>query len=189
MRKEFTNTELRILWIIKRRRGRLSTEEVGNIYDYFANELVLSRNAIRASLRGLEAKCVVIRHFTRGTSKFADGGGGNPLLAVELVDPQMQLPPVDPIPLAVVVAKENDELAERTAHEPDMTQMLDALVDRCLELQQQIDKLGGIVVQLNEENEKLRKQGERKPPPEHLTARIREALTPEQWEKMRHDAK
>lgn len=183
----FTLNELRMLWVIKRHGGKLTTEHAGgSIYSFLADELCISQATVRASLRQLERESVVIRHFKRPVTAFA--GGPNTLMAVELVDPSMKLPPVEPVPLAVVVAHENAELLERTAHEPDAAQMLNALVDRCVELQQQIDKLVALVEKLNEENTSLKKRVERKPPPEHLTSRIKNVLTDEQWERMRHES-
>lgn len=181
---DFTNNELRILWCIKRKGGKLRAEKVGNIYQFIADDTGVTLGSVRGNLRELEKASVVLRHFNRPAGTFASGP--NKLLAVELVDPRMQLPPVEPIPLAVVIAHENDEMLERTAHEPETPQIMEALVVRLEELLAQIDKLQGVIEKLNEENEKLRKRGERKPPPEHLTSRIKDVLTAEQWEKMRH---
>lgn len=187
--EHFSPSELRVLWYLKRHGGKISAK-IGEqtLYNRISEDTGMVRGTLRAALRDLEKASVVIRHFKRAPTGFGDGAGINSLLAIELVDPKMQLPPEPKLSLGYVVAYENNEMLERTAHEPDATQMLDALVDRCMELQRQIDKLGEIINKLNEENASLKKRGERKPPPEHLTSRIKDVLSPEQWEAMRHDS-
>jgi hypothetical protein len=116
-------------------------------------------------------------------------GGSNQLIRIELVDPDMYLPPLIPIPLAVVVAHENEELYERTAHEPTADDILEALLHRITELQGQVDKLQDIVSAQADKIQQQAKEVKRKERDPHLTQRLQGALTPEQWEALTHKGK
>jgi hypothetical protein len=179
----YTATELRLLWTLKRH-GPLIRQGTSSLLNQLADELGKSPGTTRTILRDLEKRCLVLRTYQKPQpAKFGDARG-NALLRVELIDPDMQLPPPPKaIPLAVVVARENEELAERHATEPSVEQIVDALIDRALELQKQIDRLQDLVAGLSAENDRLRHTP--KPAVAHMTQRVQDVLTPEQWEALR----
>ena len=185
-RPEYTNNELRVLWYLKRH-GPLVRRNNESLLRRVVSDLndAIAIDTIRTILLHLEKRSLVLRTYKRGLQPF-NSGQNNPMLKLELVDPEMWLPPCPPpIPLAVVVAHQNEELEERTAHEPTIEAIVGALIDRSIELQKQVDKLHDMVEGLNAENERLRKEARPKPAP-HLTSRVRDVLTPEQWETLRH---
>jgi DNA-binding transcriptional regulator GbsR (MarR family) len=182
----YTPSQLRVLHCLRRHGGKLLVgKTVKHIYSYIEEEMHMQNSSVRTALRELEAASIVIRTFKRPVTGFA--GGPNTLIRVEMVDPKMPLPPCPPLPLAVVIARENAELAERTAHEPERDDVIEALLVRNEELQGQIEKLQSVVEKLNDELESLRKKESRKKVPEHLTQRLQDALTPEKWEELRHE--
>lgn len=187
----FNHTELAILWMLKRRKGKVVRGKKGTSAErscvtIIANEIGKNTNTVRYSLAQLEQNNIVLRTYPRPKADSFGEDGNNPMLKVELVDPKMYLPPLKQTPLGVVVAQENRDLDERTAHEPSVDAIVSALVDRLEEYQKQVNKLQDIVEALTSENEKLRRRVERPKPSEHLTSRVRDVLTPEQWEELRH---
>lgn len=125
----------------------------------------------------------------KGTASAFGEGAGNPMIRLELLDPGMKLPPEPkPIPQIVVDARENEELYEMTAIEPTPDAIILALLGRNEELQDQITKLQDVIVQLQGQVHAMQREQTRKVP-EHLTSRIRDALTPEQWDELSHSAK
>jgi uncharacterized coiled-coil protein SlyX len=154
-------------------------------------------------LADLHERSLVLR-----TYRYPLGGDmrGNRLDRVELVDPAMTLPapPRGPVGRAspktgktrqpasgpsvrpaVALVRETAVLEERTARQPSIERVVDALVERALELQRQVDKLHGVVEALGEENDRLRAAGRSQGQP-HLSQRVRDVLTPEQWDALRH---
>jgi hypothetical protein len=147
--------------------------------------LDLGVGTVRYVIGGLEQRSLVLRSYRSGKRQDFGNQGYNPIVRIELVDPNMELPPLKPIPLAVVIAKENQELEERTVHEPTAEAIVDALLSRIAELQGQIDKLCSVVREQEDEMSKLRKRAATPPAPP-LTEKVRNALTEEQWEALRH---
>jgi len=198
--EHFGSSELRILWYLKRNGPMTRGKSEGGIQSRLADELRMKVGTVRWALRELERKCVVLRHYKNPKAEtFTEGGGQNPMIRLELVDPNMALPPEPaPIPLAVHLANENDELLERTEHEPERDDVIEALVLRAVELQTQVNKLQDIVQKLNAQNDDLTARlqqridrdkaeaHERRKPPAHLSQSVRDVLTPEQWEALKH---
>lgn len=180
---QFSYNQLKVLWYLKRHGPIERNDARMSLMRFLAEALDLDPTQVQRLLHGLEKRNVVLRTHRR---KGAFASGGNPLLRVELVDPKMSLPPLKAPNVEVVIAQENRALDELTAHEPSTDAIVHALVDRIVELQAQVDKLQGVVEALNAENEKLRKRTERRQPSEHLTQRVRDVLTPEQWADLRH---
>lgn len=179
---DYTPNELRMLWHLKRN-GPLVREGNQSLLGQLAYNLSLSVGSTRTILRNLEQRCLVLRSYKYPQPHRFSEGKNNPLLKIELVDPDMALPPVPPLPLAVVVARENEELAERCAVEPSVEHMVDALIDRALELQKQVDKLQDVIAGLAAENDRLRHPAQQSI--QHITQRVRDALTPDQWDELR----
>lgn len=183
---DYTRNELRVLWYIKKRNPLLSKSF--NVKDSLIVEIAtdqdLRKNTVSAILKHLEVNCIIVRTYKRPiTAEFAGKVGYNPLIKIELIDPDMYLPPLPaPLPLAAVVAKENEDLYERTNHEPSVEAIVEALLNRVIVLQGQVDKLQGIV---ESQAAELIKRKER-PVREHLTSRIKDILPPEDWEKITH---
>ena len=186
---EYTNTELRILWYLKRHGGVITAktdspyESLGGL---LASELRVSPGHLRYALRHLEANCVILKTYKRPIKQdFAGNAGFNPILKIELVDPNLKLPTEPPpLPLAVVVAHENQDLYERTAVTPSPEAILEALLNRIGELQTQVDKLQDIVAQQADLLAKADKHT--RASVDHLTSRIQGALTAEQWDALTH---
>lgn len=161
----------------------------GSIINELAEITGIGNSTVRACLRTLEQQTVVLRTYMKGTANKFGEGAGNPMIRLELIDPSMSLPPCPtPIPVVVVDARENEELYQRTRVEPDHDAVVLALLARNEELVDQIAKLQDVVVQLQEQINMLTRQQDRKIP-EHLTSRIKDALTPEQWDALTHSAK
>lgn len=185
---EYTRSELRILWYIKKNGPLINTSY--NVKDSMlvkmAEVMDIRKQTIAAILKKLEQACIVVRTYKKTVDAgFATNVGYNPLIKLELVDPDMYLPPLPPpLPLAAVVAKENEELYERTQYEPTPESMLEALVNRVVLLTAQIEKLQNIV---DEQAKELLKRKEHRPVREHITNRIRDILPPEEWDKLTHD--
>jgi hypothetical protein len=172
----------------------------GSIITRLADELRMKIGTLRWAMRELERKCAILRTYKGPkVEAFSQASGQNPLMRVELVDPNMVLPPEPrPIPLVAVVEHENDELLERTEHEPERDDVIEALVLRAVELQTQVNKLQDLVEKLNATNddltERLRKwhdraqaeRTEKRKPPAHLSQRVQDVLTPDQWEALKH---
>jgi hypothetical protein len=190
-KQEYTYHELRVLWYLKRHGGAVVRVDNTSILTRMTQELPMVLGTLRWTLRKLEERSLVLRTYKYPIAKsFADQSGANPLIKVELVDPKMALPPEPQPPTAqAIVAFENRELDELTAHEPERNDVIDALVDRAIELQRQVDKLQDIISMLEADNAKLRKRSERAAEqPAHLSQRVRDVLTAEKWEELRHNA-
>lgn len=195
---EYTRNELKILWYLKRH-GPLVN---GGPYQPGVDESIIRKVGtacdIRVStmshlLRKLEDQSLVIRTYKGPKSDFISKGGYNPLVRLELVDPDMWLPELPPpLPLAVVLDKENHDMYERTAEVPTLERTIAALLDRNDELQRQIDKLCAVVKDQAAENDTLKAQVARLSQPARthlsngLSQRVQNALTPEQWDSLRH---
>lgn len=180
--------ELRVLWYLKSAGGSI-TNDKGSIPARMAEDIRVSVSNVRTTLGYLEKQSLVIRTYRHALPENAQFGDarGNILLKVELVDPNMPLPPCPPpIPLVAVLERENEELYERTAVEPDLESALVAVLARNDELQAQVTKLQDVVVALTEQLEKIQKTASKRPVPEHLTAKVRDALTDEQWSSLTH---
>jgi hypothetical protein len=182
---EFSYRELQVLWYLKRHGGKVVKDpKIRGLGNKIASELCIPQSSFNQAIRALEHRSVVIRTYQKPlTGKIEPGN--NPLLAVEMVDPFMELPPIAPTPLGVVVAFENRELAERTEKEPSVEKIILALVDRAVELQKQIDKLQDVVEKLSVENTMLKQRHERKPTDAHLQMKVQSVLTNEQWDSLR----
>lgn len=194
--------ELKILWSLKRSGGfREVKEGAGTGHGFlgpWADELECTQKTLGAVLRGLEEKSVILRTYKGGkTPGFA--AGYRPLLRVELVDPQMKIPPIPPLSPGFVMERENEEEYIRcdgdvqgTDPTPEAVILAllnrnDELAARILELEGQINKLQDIVEeQANKLTQASQERTRNRKYPEHLTGRIQDALTPEQWERLRH---
>jgi len=145
-------------------------------------------------LRGLESESLVLRTYSKGKPVFDDRAGkkASRLIRIELVDPSMWLPELPPpIPLGIVMDQENRDLHERTCETPTEERVIEALLLRNDELQAQINKLQEVIEGLAAENSKLAyrvetlSQPARRHVADHLSSRIQNALTPEQWDSLR----
>jgi hypothetical protein len=152
------------------------------ILSTLSDELNIRHNSVAYTLKVLEEKSLVLRTYLQGRGKFGDKVGFNPMVRLELVDPDMPLPPMPkPLPLAAVVERENRDLYERAAHEPTAEEIILALLERNEVLQGQIDKLQDIVAAQAQQLQKPKARDLT-----HLQSRVRDALTPEKWEELRH---
>lgn len=188
---EYTRKELQILWYLKRNGGVVtakSDQSKDSIVTIMAETLGMRRQSINYYLRELEKRCLLIKTYAKGVKT---GSLGYAIIVkIELIDPQMYLPPLPgPMPLAAVMSRENDELLERTAVEPTNEAIILALVEENEKLRAQINKLQEVVNALAKENEILKKQQAPKQRPEHLNQRVQDALPPEVWESLRQMGK
>ena len=173
--------ELRILHYIKRHRGVLRAlgGKSRSVVPKMADDLGATRSGISGCLISLDRKCVVV--CTKKPGRTAA------ITKVELTDRDMELPPLPVIP-AVNIVIENRELEERIiarSNGPSADDILDALLSRIEELQGQVDKLQEIIGAQQEEMEKANRRENRPKPSEHLMGRVRDSLSPEQWEDLR----
>lgn len=187
---EYTHNELKVLWYLKRNGPIVRTDTRAGqpgMMTELAETLDIRRATLNYVFRGLENKCLIIRTYRRETKQvrnFEDKMGYNPLIKIELIDPQMYLPPLPaPMPLAAVVAHENEDLYHRIVHEPTTEEIIIALLSRNEQLQEQINKLQEIVQA--QANEMMHSKQQHRAP-EHLMSRVKGALTPEQWEALQH---
>lgn len=179
----YNRNQLKVLYYLKRN-GPLVRTENRSIIGQLSLNLGIGDSAIRGCLKQLEDMCVVLRTWAKGRPANITEARGNALIKVELVDPGMSLPPEPhPLPVVVLDAIENEELYQRTTKVPSSEETIIALLERNEELQAQIEKLQEVVVQLNNQLQERNKNL-----PEHLTQRVRTALTPEQWESLSHSA-
>lgn len=182
----YSDTELRILWYLKRN-GPIERGTASLIQE-FADILGIKVHSLTYCLRNLENQSIILRTYERGKPEFADNRGPSALIRVELVDPNMQLPAIEPLPLAIVVARENEELYERTVHEPSPDDVIMALLTENTKLRDQIEKLKDIIEGQAKELIKHQEQSKRKVP-EHLMSQVKDALPPEIWEEITHGRK
>ena len=133
--RKFTSSELRVLWHLKQY-GPVKREGSNSPLVRMATDLGMSSATLRYHLRRLEEESLVLRTHKRPSNHTFGADRGNPCLSIELIDPEMSLPPrPKPLPEFVVVAKENRELDELVAHEPTTEEMVMALVRRITELE------------------------------------------------------
>jgi hypothetical protein len=185
-RSEYTPRELQILWHLKRAGGKITRTTNHSLLSETAYALNMRASTFRHLCADLETRCIILRTYRLGKSATFESGRNNPCTSIELVDPRMDLPYLAPLPAAVIIAHENDELAERLTREPSTEQIVEALIDRALELQKQIDKLQDVVDGLNAENTRLQAQARsRREPTPHLQQRVQSVLTAEQWDTLR----
>jgi DNA-binding Lrp family transcriptional regulator len=192
-----THNELLVLHHLKRYGPIKRTHNGQSIANDMADELGMQHSTLRYLLRRLEDKCLILRSYAKPQTHTFEGGANNPMIKLELVDPDMVLEPIPqvfvpheppkPLPLAVTMERENRELEERIDHsngdrEPSVESIVDALIDRALELQKQVDKLQNVIEGLNKENERLHKATAK---PAHLSSRVQGVLTAEQWDNLR----
>lgn len=184
--EQYTFPQLKVLWWLKRNGPAVSDGKI-SASEIVADGVGLNSRYIRQILKHLEDMSVVIRTYAKPKARsFTEPMGGNLLLRIELVDPNMWLPMMPDLKLGVVIAKENVELLERTEHEPHWEDVVLALVERNEQLVQQIDKLQVIV---DDQAKQLLAHAEEKRArhiPSHLTSRVRDALPPETWERLSH---
>ena len=177
---EYTRNELKILWHLKRNRGVV--ENPDGVIIPMSETLDIRRGTCLYIVKLLEEKCLLVRAFgaPRKGTKAA-------IVRIELIDPQMYLPPLPaPMPLASVISHENNDLYERTTCEPSSEAVILALVTENEKLRFQINKLQEVVNSLAAENEQLKKQPTRKPRDPGLTQRLQDALPPEVWDSLHH---
>jgi DNA-binding Lrp family transcriptional regulator len=181
-----TGNRLRILWYLKEH-GPLLRQGGSSPLTRLAHELGLSLSGCRKLVLDLETDCLVMRTHRRTSTGAFGSERGNPIERLELLDPKIALPPKPkPLPEFVVVARENEQLAEMTAHEPTVEDMVMALVRRNTELQEQIDKMQVVIEKLAGENDQLKKdRPTRRVASEHLTQTVRAVLPAEQWDALR----
>lgn len=193
---QYTRNELKVLWHLKRNGGWIAKPDAKPGYPSLLDDLVglldIRVATLRYTLRNLEQRCVILRTYRKANAvRFAESKGYNPIIKIELCDPGMWLPNLPaPLPLAAVVAHENEELHERTAHEPSNESIILALLERNEELRKQLDRLHEIIIGQEQEVETLKKQVARvtapRGRPEHLTHRLKDALTVEKWDELEH---
>lgn len=190
---DYTHNELLVLHHLKRYGPIIATVERSSIYTDMAAELGMKVSTVKYLCRKLEDRCLVLRSYERPTKGFNETAGTNRLLRLELVDPNIDLPaipqvyskhePPRPLPLAATMERENRELEEKVNHqqdhEPSVEDVIQALIDRIVELTQQGDKLMGIIGNLTKENERLTKAAT--PRPTHLSSQVRDVLSAEVW--------
>jgi hypothetical protein len=190
MARQYTRNELKVLWSLKRGpwiKGKTSLlKEQAGILDVRSTTLA-------HILRTLELESLVLRHYAKGRSSTWGKSEHNPLIKVELVDPSMWLPELPPpLPLGVVMDQENRDLYKRTCETPTEERVIEMLLIRNDELQAQINKLQEVIEGLASENNKLAFQVEKLSRParrhvsDHLKSRVKDALTPEQWDVLSH---
>jgi len=194
MADQYTRNELRILWHLKRHGPWVKHPKERSLLKGKAGELDIRPATLATILRVLEQRSLIIRHYEKGRSSKYASGENNPLLKVELVDPSIWLPELPPpLPLGVVMDQENRDLYEKTCETPTEERVIEMLLIRNDELQAQINKLQEVIEGLAAENNKLAFQVEKLSRParrhvsDHLSNRIQGALTPEQWESLRHN--
>src|SRR5215469_105388 len=175
---DYTSNELRVLWYLKRH-GPLVRQEVGqsttgaSLLNQLAEGTDLGVASIRHILGNLEGRSLVMRTYRKGYTPSFRTQGYNPLMKIELVDPEMYLPPFPkPVPPQFVLAAENVEMYERHVEEPSAEAIVDALLSRIEQLQGQVNTLQNMVEKLE-----TRHQQENRPKPSHLTERLKNALT------------
>jgi|SRR5215467_3852842 len=207
----YTIGELKILWYLKIECGGImhggSSPSESPIKE-MASVLDLPPTTVKGGLRTLEDKALILRTYKRPKSEgFTGNQGFNPLLRIEMVDPNMDLPmlPLDirqqmakpkPEPIiedampVTVIQRENAEMFSRSEHEPTTEAVVLALLTRNEELREQIAKLHEVIASQQEEIESKTKtiasMRDRPRRPEHLNSRIKDALTPEQWDAITH---
>lgn len=187
-RPEYGSNQLRVLYYLKQHGPLQKTRGIGSLYSVIADSTGLSRNSVRFAVKELEDKCVVLCTWSKGRPEKWGSNRGSHVTRIELIDPAMKLPaPPKPLPAIVVDARINEELYQITIQEPSLEETLIALLERNEELQEQVNKLQDVIVQLSEEQQKQERG--RRPIPEHLTSRVRNALKPEQWDALSHSAK
>ena len=196
---EYSYNELRVLWCLKRHGGIMTDEnpkQKKGIYDRLSNELDVSRPSLKYTLRMLEQKSLVLRTYRKvkaSTFREKANSGYNPLVRLELVDPHMWLPELPKLSLGVVIAHENEDLGRRMEHEPSIEGALIAVLDRNDELQKQIEKLREIIDAQANECLQLKDKLARleRPARTHISTglnqRVKDALTPEQWDALKHE--
>lgn len=186
--QEFPPSELNLLWYLKRHGGSVSrregTGESSSLYSQISYDLHCGVGTVRYAAKQLEKKSLVIRTHLKFSPKMFTTQGHNPLVKLEMVDPNMWLPPAPSMPLAVVLAKENEELEERIEQDPSEVDVIMALVDRVHELEEQVNKLQICVIEQSEENERLKKQRADRPKT-HLSQPVMDALPPDVWEALK----
>jgi len=201
---EYTRTELKILWYVKRRNPIVAASHSprDSILTAMASELDMIKKTVVFNLNRLDKRCLVMRQYKRPGKPFGDGGGYNPLLRLELVDPGMWLPPLPEPPPKVIMANENEAMTHQypmrnTNHEPTPESVILALLERNEELrqekaqmQEQIDKLHEIIMRQEQEVTTAKKQVAAVaavPKFDHLTNRLKDALGDEAWESLKND--
>lgn len=185
---DYTGTELRILWYLKKN-GPLqakSSNPKDSVVTRMVNDLGLKNAWVRASLRNLERRCIILKTYAREIKQsFSGNQGYNAIMGIELIDPDMDLPACPaPLPLAIVVAHENADLYERTTVDPSPEAILEALLNRITELQVQVDKLQDIVAAQADQLAKASANSRRTS--DHLTSRIRDVLPADTWDRLTH---
>lgn len=185
------NRELQVLWYLKNQGGKVMlnpNEGRRSLINEMANAIGVTPQHTRYVLRQLEEKSLVLRTYAKGKADyFSPDMGRNPCIRIELVDPNMVLPPVATIPLAVVVAQENEQLYEALEHEPHSDDIILALLEENQGLHKQLDKLRDIIDdQAKQLIRKAEEERSRRIPAQHLTSRVRDALPPEVWDRLTH---
>lgn len=183
MGMEYTRNELKVLWHCKRQQGVVENDKIG-VVRLLAQVLDMRHSTVGYVLRQLEDKCLIARSFTQRRSR---GIGQNVITRVEMVDPEMYLPPLpEPPPLAVVLDQENEELYQRITCEPSTEAVILALLAENEKLRFQIDKLQGIVASQAKE---LMERSKTSHLPAHLAQRVQDALPADKWEEISHKGK
>ena len=196
MAEQYTRNQLKVLWHLKRHGPCVLPPSGESLLKSTASILDLRPQTLGYILRELEAKCLVLRSYSKGKPTFAGRGSGEQatrLIRIELVDPSIWLPELPPpLPLGTVMRNENNDLYDRTAHLPSEERVIQALLNRIDELQTVIDKLHHVVNDQAQENETLKEQVGRLTQParrrvrEHLYDQVRNRLPPEQAEALEH---
>jgi hypothetical protein len=190
MARQYTRNELKVLWSLKR--GPWTKQDKISLLKKQAGILDMRPATLAYVLKGLELESLVLRHYEKGRTSDWAKGEYNPLVKVELVDPTMWLPELPPpLPLGIVMDQENRDLHERTCETPTEERVIEMLLIRNDELQAQVNKLQEVIEGLAAENSKLAFQVEKLSRParrrvsDHLSSRVQNALTPEQWDQLR----
>lgn len=188
MAESYSPAQLRLLWFLKGQGGSIKRKHGGSLYHQIAEKMDMATHTVQWAAKSLEQRSVVLRTYNRESPRTFGKTQGMVLMKLELVDPKMWLPPMPTVPLAVVIAKENEELEERTAHEPSEIDVIMALVAEVHKRDDTITKLQECVVKLSEHNEQLKKDAARakRPTRAHLSQPVREIIPDSVWESLRH---
>lgn len=179
---EYTHNELRILWHLKRNNGMIQNQS--GVIRPLAETLDMRIGTVSYIVKGLEEKCLLVRTFGDRRPR---GVATTLITKLELIDPQMYLPPLPaPMPLAAVLNHENDEMYDRTACEPTDEAIILALVTENEKLRFQISKLQDIVNAQAKEIMQLKEHQSPKSRDPHLNQRARDSLPPEVWDQLHH---
>ena len=146
--ERYSLNELKILHYMKKHNGVVTGgkgKSGRSVTAKLAQHCGIGRSTVNGILKKLEDRCLLVRTYASGkTGQFA--AGWDAIVKIELVDPNITLPPL-PLPPAVNMKIENNTLLEKAIdlNPPSENQVWEALVARCEELVAQNDKLFTVI--------------------------------------------